>query len=254
MQVSKMALVAAALGILAGCAGSGGDHPAADERPSIRGSLPEFQAVTTPELPFSACGQEPGWQITIAENEIFLQADFGTLQQRFPRTEPEVTAEGLVYRTTAAGRRLSVYIEPDICTDVATGMPHPYRVRYDLNGVMRTGCGGDPKSLLTGKEWRVESIGGQPVIAGSKVTIQFLEGDRVAGNASCNRFMGGYRLTGEGLSFGRMAGSMMACEEPLSAQEARFLKLLHETVRFEIDPSGRLLLHPNHRQGVVARR
>lgn len=125
MQVSKMALVATALGILAGCAGSGGNHPAADERPSIRDSLPEFTAVTTPELPFSASGQEPGWQITIAENEIFLQADFGTLQQRFPRTEPEVTAEGLVYRTTAAGRRLSVYIEPGICADVVTGMPHP---------------------------------------------------------------------------------------------------------------------------------
>ena len=39
------------------------------------------------------------------------------------------------------------------------------------------------------------------MIAGSRVTILFLEEDRVAGSASCNRFMGGYKLTGEGLSF-----------------------------------------------------
>ncbi len=83
---------------------------------------------------------------------------------------------------------------------------------------------------------------------------EFLEGDRVAGSASCNRFMGGYRLTGEGLTFDQMAGSMMACEEPLSRQEARFLGLLQDTVRFEIDPSGRLLLHTKSGQNIGARR
>ncbi|MFZ0727125.1 MAG: META domain-containing protein [Desulfobacterales bacterium] len=66
--------------------------------------------------------------------------------------------------------------------------------------------------------------------------------------------MGGYRLTGEGLTFDQMAGSMMACEEPLSRQEARFLGLLQDTVRFEIDPSGRLLLHTKSGQNIGARR
>jgi heat shock protein HslJ len=133
-------------------------------------------------------------------------------------------------------------------------MPHPYQVRYDLDGETHSGCGGEPKSLLTGGEWVVEEIGGQPVIADAEVTILFMEEDRVAGGASCNRFFGSYKLSGEGLSFGQMGGTMMACPGPLADQETRFLKLLQETHRFEIDPEGRLVLHTPHQQRIVARR
>ena len=76
----------------------------------------------------------------------------------------------------------------------------------------------------------------------------------MAGNASCNRLTGSYRLTGEGLSFGQMAGTMRACEEPLSRQEAHFLELLQKTHRFEIGPEGRLVLHTPDGQSITARR
>jgi heat shock protein HslJ len=112
-------------------------------------------------------------------------------------------------------------MRPEICADVATGMPHPFRVRYELDGKAHAGGGGDPRSLLTGLEWIVETVGGVPVVEKSKATILFLEDGRVAGNASCNRFTGSFRLSGEGLSLGQMA-----CEEPLSRQEMRFLELL----------------------------
>ncbi|MGD8541994.1 MAG: META domain-containing protein [Desulfobacteraceae bacterium] len=217
-------------------------------------TLPECRAVTAPELPFTARGQEPGWQITIAAEEISLSADYGALQLRMPRPEPEVTAAGIDYRTAGDGRSLSVFIQSRICADIATGMPHPYQVRYDLDGETHSGCGGEPKSLLTGGEWVVEEIGGQPVIADAEVTILFMEEDRVAGGASCNRFFGSYKLSGEGLSFGQMGGTMMACPGPLADQETRFLKLLQETHRFEIDPEGRLVLHTPHQQRIVARR
>ncbi len=46
----------------------------------------------------------------------------------------------------------------------------------------------------------------------------------------------------------------MACPEPLAGQEARFLKLLQDTYRFEIDPEGRLVLHTPQQQRIVARR
>lgn len=217
-------------------------------------ALPECRAVTAPELPFTARGQEPGWLITIDDEAISLSADYGALQLRMPRPEPEITAAGILYRTSAGGRSLSVAIQPRICADVATGMPHPYGVRYDLDGETHSGCGGEPKSLLTGGEWVVEEIGGRPVIAGADVTILFMEEDRVAGSASCNRFIGGYRLTGEGLSFSQLGGTLMACPGPLADQEARFLKLLQETYRFEIDPEGRLVLHTPQQQRIVARR
>jgi heat shock protein HslJ/uncharacterized lipoprotein YbaY len=217
-------------------------------------TLPECREVTAPELPFTARGQEPGWQITIAAEEISVNADYGALQLRMPRPEPEITAAGIVYRTAADGRNLSVSIQPRICADIATGMPHPYRVRYELDGETHSGCGGEPKSLLTGGEWVVEEIGGRPVIADADATILFMEEDRVAGSASCNRFFGSYKLSGEGLSFGQMGGTMMACPGPLADQEARFLKLIQETYRFEIDPEGRLVLHTPHQQRIVARR
>jgi hypothetical protein len=55
--------------------------------------------------------------IRIDASEIFLNADFGVLQLRLPRTEPQVTADGILYRTAANGRRLSVSIQPGICAD-----------------------------------------------------------------------------------------------------------------------------------------
>ena len=128
---------------------------------TVRGvDLPQCRAIVEPGLPFTARGQEPGWSIEIDARRIFLNADFGALQLRMPRMEPQITAEGVLYRTAADGRRLSVSIQPRVCADVATGMPHPYRVRYEFDGKTRSGCGGDPRTLLTGGEWTVESIGG----------------------------------------------------------------------------------------------
>ena len=192
--------------------------------------------------------------ITMDTGTISLTADFGALQLRFPRTAPEVSADGLRYLTEADGRRLSVWIRPRVCTDVATGMPHPYQVRYELDGKGHPGCGGEPKSLLAGDEWIVETVGGAPVIDKSEATILFMEEGRVAGNASCNRFVGSYSLTGEGLSFSQMGTTMMACEEALSRQEERFLELLQAVFRFEISPERHLGLHTPDGRSITAKR
>jgi heat shock protein HslJ len=217
-------------------------------------ALPESQPVREPELPFTARGQEPGWMITIDASTISLNSDYGSLQLSMPRTEPQATAEGIRYSTEEGGRRLEVFIRQEICADVATGMPHPYQVRYELDGKGHAGCGGDPNALLTGGEWTVQSIDGVPVIEKSHVTIVFLEDWRVAGSASCNRFIGGYRLTGEGLSFSQMGTTMMACDDHLSQQESRFLEVLQAVSRFEISPEGHLVLHTPDQRSVTGHR
>jgi membrane-bound inhibitor of C-type lysozyme len=75
---------------------------------TVRGrELPECLAVREPELPFTARGQEPGWTITIDTGGIFLSADFGALMLRMPKTEPQITTDGILYRTASDGRRLS---------------------------------------------------------------------------------------------------------------------------------------------------
>jgi heat shock protein HslJ len=82
-------------------------------------------------------------------------------------------------------------------------------------------------ALLGGGEWAVFEINGKPVVANSKPTITFEEG-RVFGAASCNRFMGGYKVGADGLKLemSQMASTMMACPDELMTQEGQFLGTL----------------------------
>lgn len=94
---------------------------------------------------------------------------------------------------------------------------------------------------LTGTNWRVEDIDGGGVIDRSPATVQFPEPGRVAGNSSCNRYMGGYEQDGASLTFGNLAGTMMACPEPLMAQEQRFYQAMNQVTGWRIDPQTDLL-------------
>jgi heat shock protein HslJ len=82
-------------------------------------------------------------------------------------------------------------------------------------------------AALGGGEWKVFEINGRPIVTGSTPTITFEEG-RVFGAASCNRFMGGYTLSADGLKLemSQMASTMMACPDALMAQEGQFLGTL----------------------------
>ena len=84
-------------------------------------------------------------------------------------------------------------------------------------------------AALAGGEWMVFEIGGQPIVADSKPSINFEE-SRVFGAGSCNRFMGGFTLDGASLRFGPTAGTRMACPPPAMEQERRFHEAL-EAVR-----------------------
>jgi heat shock protein HslJ len=89
--------------------------------------------------------------------------------------------------------------------------------------------------------WTVESIGERPVIDKSPAYLEFAEDDRVSGNASCNRFTGGYTLSGAQLTFSQAASTRMMCPPALMEQEGRFLRSLEKVaaVKFE---NGRLAL------------
>lgn len=97
--------------------------------------------------------------------------------------------------------------------------------------------------LLVGAEWTVTDIAGTPRLPNSKVTIRFADG-RVAGAASCNRFMGGYEVAADGVTIrmSQMASTMMACPDPLMNQEQRFLDTLGAVTRYGIGPDGALVL------------
>ncbi len=97
--------------------------------------------------------------------------------------------------------------------------------------------------LLVGPEWTVTEIAGRPKVPDSRVTIQFADG-RVSGAASCNRFMGGYEVSADGVTIkmSQMASTMMACPDALMTQEQVFLDTLGAVTRYSVGADGALLL------------
>ncbi|MFO7764508.1 MAG: META domain-containing protein [Wenzhouxiangellaceae bacterium] len=137
-----------------------------------------------------------------------------------------------------------------------SGMPHPATVRCTLDGKTSNDCGGAPKDLLPGDEWRVSSIAGKAVLENATPTIEFLaEDNRVAGLAGCNRFIGTFELTGENLRISPLGVTMMACAQSgVQEQGGRFLELLQKTVRFKVPGFGRLHLVTSDNETIEASR
>ncbi len=90
--------------------------------------------------------------------------------------------------------------------------------------------------------WVVETIavGGElvPPLEGTTATLEF-QGDRVGGNATVNRFMGG--MGGDTL-FGLLATTLMAGPEDHMTQEQIYLAHLEKADAYEIEKDEMRLL------------
>ncbi|TNF63484.1 MAG: META domain-containing protein [Rhodobacteraceae bacterium] len=217
--------------------------------------LPEcFKLVPPDAAPYRAGGIEPGWSVRLGDGTAEITADYGQIALTAPRPAAMAVPGGYVFDMPGIGARLS--LTEGICRDLATGMPHPHAATLTLGERTLSGCGGDPASLLTGGEWRIEDVAGTGIIDASNVTLRFGKDGRISGSAGCNRMIGGYTLTGEGLSFSQMGMTMMACPEALMAQERRVLDALASVRRFDIDATGALLLigGPEDKPVLTARR
>lgn len=84
-----------------------------------------------------------------------------------------------------------------------------------------------PEPPLSGTRWVAQSIEGAPV-AYRTPTIEFAA-DRISGTGGCNRFFGGYTISGERISFGGVGATEMPCEPVVMAQEAAFHTALSST-------------------------
>lgn len=250
-RMSRCAAVFSALGVgaaltvsfSAGCANGATEKPAVDQQPS----------PTTPPTAFRATGNEPGWRLDIAGGELTLITDMGQTRTVMAAPAPIVKDGVTTYAARDQGRSVTVTIADTPCVDTMSGMPHPHTVAVVFDGKTLNGCGGDPATLLHG-EWVVERLDGAPVVTGSQVTIQFDTDGRISGNASCNRFTGGFTLTGESLSLGRPAATMMMCTpDEKMKQEATFLKLLEGVSKFSI-AGDRLTLTTGDGRAIEARR
>ncbi|PKQ11382.1 MAG: hypothetical protein CVT70_14385 [Alphaproteobacteria bacterium HGW-Alphaproteobacteria-1] len=212
--------------------------------------LTECRAVQPPERrPYRARGIEPGWHVDLGEEQMEIVADYGELRREAARPAVGVLPGAYVFDVPEAGA--SLRIEETLCRDAATGMPYPDTATLLLGERALDGCGGSPRDLLTGATWQVTALGGEEPQEAERVSITFLAPARVAGSTGCNRFVGGFTLTGEGLEFGALGSTLMACPDALMAQERAMLDALEQVRRFDIGADGALLLIGGPRDEVL---
>jgi hypothetical protein len=137
-----------------------------------------------------------------------------------------------------------------LCADTMTGMPFPVGVEVSYGGRRFEGCGGEIMTAIEGG-WRVISLRDALVPEGVTATISFGADGLVSGRTGCNRFSGPYSLSGEGLSFGKLAVTRMACPPPEMETEQRFIDLLQTVTRATPGENGRLRLMAGDEQAMV---
>jgi heat shock protein HslJ len=107
---------------------------------------------------------------------------------------------------------------------------------------------------LEGTEWELVSLSGSEAVqgAGGRAPDLVLDAEqqRAAGFSGCNRYFGGYQRAGNSthgspLSFGQLAGTMMACAEG-GELERDYLQALSQVNAFRI-VDGTLQLLQNDR-------
>lgn len=204
-------------------------------------ALLAWPALAADPADFSAQGNEPAWSLQLGLGGVSLSSasDKGVATWLLPKAEP--VSDGLRYASVG---NPTVLITRAICRDTMSGMPYPATVRVTKDDQTLNGCGGDPATLLRRNAWRVTAIAGAafPADVPLEGTMAFDATGMVSGKAFCNRFTGSYKLGGEGLGFGPLAGTRMACPEPLSALEKAMFDALAKTTRFDLGDDGTLTL------------
>jgi heat shock protein HslJ len=76
--------------------------------------------------------------------------------------------------------------------------------------------------------WKLTRVGNAPVVVVAQQREAHFILDpttrRVSGSGGRNRLTGSYAVNGDQLTFGQMAGTMMACPEGMARLEARHMK------------------------------
>lgn len=90
-------------------------------------------------------------------------------------------------------------------------------------------------SALVGPTWLLDALAGQAPASGTSVTATFAADGTLSGSGGCNRFTGRYTATGTTIRVeDALASTMMACDEPVMAQETAFFAALTSARTFAV--------------------
>ena len=111
--------------------------------------------------------------------------------------------------------------------------------RHMLAGIalmLASSAGAQTNLPLETTYWRVIELAGKPPASQNpsrEPHLVFQSGGRVTGSDGCNRITGSYELKGEGILFGPLAGTQMACPDTAET-ERRFHSALKGTGHWRI--------------------
>lgn len=94
---------------------------------------------------------------------------------------------------------------------------------------------------LAGTSWKIASIDAAAPTATRATEVRFSE-DRIAGNAGCNSFGGGYSVAGDVMTATQIISTKMACVGGGMEQENAFFKILGQPMTMAWQDDGSLML------------
>jgi uncharacterized membrane protein len=103
-----------------------------------------YPAVTSPPPDtaagerYEARGNEPGWQVLIANGRIDYRGNYGEKRIEVPRPDPRPSFNGRRYET----KRLTVDVTYTRCNDDMSGHGYEHQVLVTADGETYRGCGG----------------------------------------------------------------------------------------------------------------
>jgi heat shock protein HslJ len=118
-----------------------------------------------------------------------------------------------------------------------------------LAGLSFAACGSDDDSSggadsgsaptvedLSGRGFVSTEVTGYDLVEGTEITMNFLD-DAVSVNAGCNTMSGGFEITDGTFVAGQFAMTMMACDDPLMAQDTWLAEFLASSPSISLDGS-----------------
>src|SRR5215207_10360190 len=76
-----------------------------------------------------------------------------------------------------------------------------------------------------------------PAVQGTGAGLTFNEDGTVTGSSGCNGLGGDYTADGDQITFGEFVSTLMACDDPIMAQEEAAHKVMNGTATYQIEGS-----------------
>ena len=113
------------------------------------------------------------------------------------------------------------------------------------------GAQAGPALTLTGAVWTLTALGDEGILPGITIIAEFTEDGKLTGNSGCNGYNTTYEVDGDNIEISDMiAGTAMACPDPIMKQERAYLTALPTAATYVIQ-GNELVLRDDGRAVVL---